>query len=49
MAVCPICDFCKKEIFKFGAILLSPPNKKGSVKKYHLCKKCYKFFIDKMT
>ncbi|MEK6972497.1 MAG: hypothetical protein AABW72_00465 [archaeon] len=41
MSIKPICDKCKKELTAFGAILLSPPNKKSMVKKFHLCKKCY--------
>jgi hypothetical protein len=36
----PICDYCKKELTDFGAILLSPPD--GLiVKKYHICLCCY--------
>jgi len=42
MAIKPVCDKCKKELVDFGAILFSPPNKKNSVTKYHLCKKCFK-------
>jgi len=45
MAIKPICDKCKKELTEFGAILFSPPNKKNSVTKYHLCKKCFKEII----
>ena len=41
MAIKPHCDVCKKELDDFGAILLSPPDKKSNVKKFHLCKKCY--------
>jgi hypothetical protein len=26
---------------EFGGILLSPPDDKGRVKKFHLCPKCY--------
>ena len=37
----PVCDVCKKELTDFGAILLSPPDKKGMVRKFHVCKKCY--------
>ena len=37
----PLCDKCKKELLEFGAILLSPPNKDGTVKKLHLCVECY--------
>ena len=32
---------CGKELNDFGAILLSPP-KKNLVKKYHICKSCFK-------
>jgi hypothetical protein len=42
MAIKPICDKCKEELTDFGAILLSPPNEKSEVKKFHICKKCYK-------
>jgi len=41
MAIRPTCERCKKELKEFGAILLSPPDKKNLVKKYHLCQKCY--------
>jgi hypothetical protein len=41
MAIKPTCDVCKKELKDFGAILLSPPNKKNIVKKFHVCKVCY--------
>lgn len=41
MAIKPKCDKCKKELKEFGAILLSPP-KKNMVKKFHLCRKCYR-------
>jgi len=42
MAIKPKCDCCKVELKEFGGILLSPPNKKNTVKKYHICKKCFK-------
>ena len=42
MAIRPQCDKCKKELKEFGAILLSPPGKKNLVRKFHLCKKCYR-------
>lgn len=32
---------CKTELVDYGAILLSPPNAKGEVKKFHICKACY--------
>jgi hypothetical protein len=41
MAINPICDKCKKELVDFGAILLSPPDKKSTVQKFHICKECY--------
>lgn len=44
MAIKPKCDFCKKELNKFGAILFSPPDK-NKVKKFHICGKCYKKII----
>ncbi len=42
MAIKPKCDKCSEELNDFGAILLSPPNDKSEVKKYHICKSCYK-------
>ena len=45
MAIKPHCDFCKKELRDFGALLFSPPNKKNGVKKFHLCKKCYQKIV----
>jgi len=42
MALKPKCDKCGKELKEFGAILLSPPNKKSQVTKFHLCKGCFK-------
>jgi hypothetical protein len=39
----PICNGCGVELGKFGGILLSDFNKKGQVKKYHLCKDCFEF------
>jgi hypothetical protein len=41
MAIKPICDKYKKELKEFGGILLSPPDSKNKVRKFHLCKKCY--------
>jgi hypothetical protein len=38
----PVCDVCKKELEGFGGILLSPPDKHGSVKKFHICAECYR-------
>ena len=48
MSIQPICDRCKKELIAFGAILLSPPNKDGHCKKFHLCKKCYERIKDEI-
>jgi hypothetical protein len=45
MAIKPYCDKCKKELKEFGALLFSPPNKKGTVKKFHLCDGCYKEIV----
>jgi hypothetical protein len=42
MSISPKCDYCKKVLADFGGILLSPPNKKSEVKKFHVCKSCYK-------
>ena len=48
MAIKPKCDKCKEELKEFGAILLSPPDKKSTVKKFHLCKKCYRVMFREM-
>lgn len=47
MAIRPVCDFCKKELKEFGALLFSPPDSHSKVKKFHLCKECYKEVIQK--
>jgi hypothetical protein len=47
MAIKPVCDICKDELTEFGAILLSPPNEKSEVKKFHLCKYCYQMIAPK--
>ena len=41
MSIKPVCDKCKKELTTFGGILFSPPNEKGMVRKWHICKPCY--------
>jgi len=45
MAIKPICEKCGEELEEFGAILLSPPDSEGKVKKHHICKKCYEEMI----
>ncbi len=45
MAIKPVCDFCKAELDDFGALLFSPPDESDSVRKFHLCKKCYEKVI----
>ncbi len=45
MAIHPKCDRCSKTLLDYGAILLSPPDKKSKVTKYHICKMCYKDII----
>lgn len=51
MAIKPICDICAQSLNDYGAILLSPPDKKSKVTKYHLCKECFKSVlkINKVT
>jgi len=51
MAIKPICDNknCKEELKVFGGILLGPPNKRGYVKKLHLCVKCYNTILNKLN
>ena len=41
MAIQPVCDICKTELDTSGGILLSPPNEKNEVRKFHLCVDCY--------
>jgi hypothetical protein len=38
----PKCDVCKKELKDFGGIIFSPPDRVSKVKKYHICKDCFK-------
>jgi len=47
MAIKPKCDFCGKELKRFGALLFGPPDKKSTVKKYHVCAICYKKMLAK--
>lgn len=42
MAITPVCDICNTILMDYGAILLSPPDKKSQVIKYHICKDCFK-------
>lgn len=42
MAIRPKCDICNAFLTDYGAILLSPPDKKSKVTKYHVCKACFK-------
>jgi hypothetical protein len=37
----PRCNSCAAELDEFGGILLSPPDKDGKCKKFHLCTECY--------
>jgi len=41
MAISPICDICREELRNFGGLIFGPPNKKGVVKKYHICQDCF--------
>jgi len=45
MAIKPVCDKCKKELEVFGGILFSPPDEKGYVRKWHICKPCYEKMV----
>ena len=47
MAIRPVCGRCRKELEDFGALLFSPPDSEGKVKKWHLCKACYKEIVSK--
>ena len=42
MAIKPLCDMCENELTEYGAIVLSPPNEKNMVRKFHLCVECYR-------
>jgi len=42
MAISPICNKCGKELKKFGGLIFSPPTKQNIVKKYHICRDCFK-------
>lgn len=44
----PRCDFCGRELLKFGALLFSPPRGRKVIKT-HICRKCYKVFLLKMA
>ncbi len=46
MAIKPICDFCKKELDDYGALLFSPPNEKSEVKKFHICRSCFNKILE---
>ena len=35
------CDRCGTKLDEPGAILLSPPDDAGMVRKFHLCRPCY--------
>ncbi|MFA6536141.1 MAG: hypothetical protein WCT25_01765 [Candidatus Paceibacterota bacterium] len=45
MSIKPNCDFCKKGLTAFGGILLSPPRKTCEVKRFHICKACFKQIV----
>ncbi len=42
----PICEMCGITLSHYGAIIISPPMPTTIiVKKYHLCRKCFKFIM----
>jgi hypothetical protein len=45
MAIKPVCDRCGSELGEFGGLLFSPPGGKNVVKKYHICKTCFKTMV----
>ena len=47
MAIAPKCDIAKdgKELTDYGAILLSPPDKNGMVRKWHICAQDYQEIV----
>lgn len=42
----PRCDMCFKELNDYGGLVFSPPDKKGMVKKKHICQVCYDQLTD---
>lgn len=36
-----ICAFCRKSLKKPGALIFSPPFKRGLVLKFHMCRDCW--------
>lgn len=42
MSINPICNKCGNELKEFGGLIFSPLDKKDIVKKYHICRKCFK-------
>jgi hypothetical protein len=45
MAIRPVCDKCGKELDEFGALIMSPPDRKGGIRKFHICVKCYNLIV----
>lgn len=39
--IAPICNVCQEELSDYGALILSPPDIKSFVRKYHIYKPCY--------
>ncbi len=39
--ISPKCDVCKEELNDYGALMFSPPDEEGNVKKFHICQNCY--------
>jgi hypothetical protein len=39
--IAPRCNSCAADLDEFGGILLSPPDRDGKCKKFHLCTECY--------
>jgi hypothetical protein len=48
MSIAPKCDKCGEELTEFGGTLLSPPDENGLVRKFHLCKDCYRILVKEM-
>ena len=36
------CIICRNNLKELGALIFSPPDKEGMVKKHHVCKSCFK-------
>lgn len=40
------CDACRKKIHQMAPLLIGPPDLSGRVKRFHLCRGCYKWMLE---